>query len=195
MAELKFIFTGTPGAGKTTAISSLSDYPPVSTDMMTTDELHDIKAETTVAMDFGEFTLENGEKVFLYGTPGQERFRYMWEILVKGGLGLIVLIDNTRPDPRSDLKMYLENFREFIEQTGAVIAITRTDLSSEPSIEEYQETLSEMNFVLPIMQADPRHKDDVLMLLDMLMSVVELNQPTINIGDDNNEYHDALLSF
>ena len=118
MAELKFIFTGTPGAGKTTAIASISDFPPVSTDMLTTDELSDVKAGTTVAMDFGEFTLASGERVFLYGTPGQERFRHMWEILIKGGLGLIILVDNTRPNPTADLRMYLENFAEFIRQTG-----------------------------------------------------------------------------
>lgn len=125
MAQLKFIFTGTPGAGKTTAISAISDFPPVSTDAFATDELSDIKEQTTVAMDFGELTLESGERIGLYGTPGQDRFRHMWEILIRGGLGLIILIDNSRPDPLFDLKIYLDNFRQFILETGAVIGITR----------------------------------------------------------------------
>jgi signal recognition particle receptor subunit beta len=117
--------------------------------METTDELHDIKDKTTVAMDFGQLTLADGERVFLYGTPGQERFRYMWEILVRGGLGLVLLIDNSRPDPIEDMTMYLGNFRDFIEKTGAVIAITRFDLKPAPGIEEFQYALTELGTVLP----------------------------------------------
>lgn len=194
MAELKFIFTGTPGAGKTTAITSISDYPPICTDMLTTDELQDIKEGTTVAMDFGEFTLDSGERIFLYGTPGQERFRHMWDILIKGGLGLIVLVDNTRPRPIDDLHIYLSNFKDFITETGAVIAVTRMDIQPEPSLEQYQDALTDWGLILPIMSADPRSKEDVMMLLDMLMAVVELNQPTINLGNDH-DYNDALFSL
>lgn len=193
MSELKFIFTGPPGAGKTTAITAISDMPPVSTDMDATDELRAVKDKTTVAMDFGQLTLSDGEKVFLYGTPGQERFRHMWEILIQGGLGLILLIDNTRDDPISDMVMYLANFRGFIESTGAVIAINRTDLRAEPTMNDFQEALSDLGMVLPIMYADPRSKDDVLVLLDMLMSIVELNPN--NREDEGNEYIDALQSL
>jgi signal recognition particle receptor subunit beta len=192
--EFKFIFTGTPGAGKTTAIAAISDMPPVSTDMESTDELRRIKDKTTVAMDFGELTLEGGEKVFLYGTPGQERFRHMWEILIRGGLGLVVLVDNTRPDPLEDLAMYLQNFRAFIESTGAVIGITRSDLKGAPDIDDYQAVLSRQGMVLPIMHADPRKREDVLMLLDMLISVVELNQPDPEINNSEN-FYDALRSL
>jgi signal recognition particle receptor subunit beta len=195
MAELKFIFTGTPGAGKTTAITAISDVPPVSTDMETTDELHAIKEKTTVAMDFGQLTLADGERVFLYGTPGQERFRYMWEILVRGGLGLVLPIDNSRPDPIEDMTMYLGNFRDFIERTGAVIAVTRSDVKPEPRIEEFQDALTELGMVLPIMHADPRSRDDVLMLLDMLISVVELSQSEYDVDGTNNEQYDALQSL
>lgn len=192
--ELKFIFTGTPGAGKTTAIAAISDAPPVSTDMESTDELREIKEKTTVAMDFGEFTLEGGEKIFLYGTPGQERFRHMWQILIRGGLGLVVLIDNTRPDPLGDLEMYLTNFREFIESTGAVIAVTRSDLKDTPDIGEYQDVLTNLGMVLPITYADPRQRDDVLMLIDMLISIVELNGTDIDANRSENIY-DALQSL
>lgn len=194
MSEYKFIFTGTPGAGKTTAIAAISDTPPVSTDMDSTDELRVIKDKTTVAMDFGELTLEGGEKVFLYGTPGQERFRHMWEILIRGGLGLILLIDNSRPDPLDDLAMYLGNFREFIQSTGAVIAITRSDIKDDPDIGGYQEVLSDLGMVLPIIHADPRQREDVLMLLDMLISIVELNQPELDVAESE-KFYDALQSL
>ncbi len=194
MSEYKFIFTGTPGAGKTTAIAAISDTPPVSTDMDSTDELRVIKDKTTVAMDFGELTLEGGEKVFLYGTPGQERFRHMWEILIRGGLGQILLIDNSRPDPLDDLAMYLGNFREFIQSTGAVIAITRSDIKDDPDIGGYQEVLSDLGMVLPIIYADPRQREDVLMLLDMLISIVELNQPELDVAESE-KFYDALQSL
>ncbi len=128
MKQIKFIFTGPPGAGKTTAIAAISEFPPVSTDVLSTDDLAKTKEKTTVAMDFGQITLDNGLKIGLYGTPGQERFRFMWEILVQGGLGLIVLIDNRRPDPLKDLEIYLDNFSEFIDKTDAVIGITCSDV-------------------------------------------------------------------
>ena len=194
MTQLKFIFTGTPGAGKTTAIAAISDFPPVSTDAFATDDLMDVKEHTTVAMDFGELTLESGERIGLYGTPGQERFRHMWEILIKGGLGLIILVDSSRPNPLADLKIYLDNFRQFINQTGAVIGITRADIDTRVGLQDYQELLGKEGFVLPIFEADARSKEDVLLLLDMLMAVVEMNQPNMNIEDDN-EQHDSLLSF
>ncbi len=194
MTQLKFIFTGTPGAGKTTAIAAISDFPPVSTDAFATDDLMDVKEHTTVAMDFGELTLESGERIGLYGTPGQERFRHMWEILIKGGLGLIILVDNSRPNPLADLKIYLDSFRQFINQTGAVIGITRADIDTRVSLQDYQQVLDKEGFVLPIFEADARSKEDVLLLLDMLMAVVEMNQPNMNIEDDN-EQHDSLLSF
>jgi signal recognition particle receptor subunit beta len=193
MAQLKFIFTGTPGAGKTTAITAISDSPPVKTDMFSTDELSDVKEETTVAMDFGELTLSNGEKIGLYGTPGQERFRHMWEILINGGLGLIILIDNSRPHPLDDLKIYLDNFRQFILSTGAVIGITRSDIANDTTVEDYQKVLEREGFILPILEADARSKSDVLMLLDMLMATVEMNN--MDNQDIYNEQHYEIFSF
>lgn len=194
MTPLKFIFTGTPGAGKTTAIAAISDFPPISTDAFATDDLQDVKEQTTVAMDFGELTLESGERIGLYGTPGQERFKYMWEILIKGGLGLIILVDNSRPHPTDDLKIYLDNFRQFILETGAVIGVTRADLNAQTTVADYQDVLEQEGFILPILEIDARLKEDVLLLLDMLMATVEMNQPSMNI-EEHHEPHDPFFSL
>ena len=173
MAEIKLIFTGTPGAGKTTAIGAISETPPVTTDMATTDELAAQKAATTVAMDFGEITLDDGQKVHLYGTPGQRRFEFMWKIIVQGGLGLILLLDNTRADPIADMDMYLDNFSDFIRETGAVIGVTRTDLRDTPALDDYYDRLESRGEMYPVFDADVRNPDDVLMLLDALISTLE----------------------
>ena len=66
------------------------------------------KGHTTVAMDYGVIRLDEDTKVHLYGTPGQERFNFMWEILSKGSMGLILLLDNTRANPLKDLTFFLD---------------------------------------------------------------------------------------
>ena len=139
-------------------------------------------------MDFGELTLDNGERIGLYGTPGQERFKHMWEILINGGLGLIVLVDNSRPNPIADLKIYLDNFKEFILNTGAVIGITRSDLNPKVTLQDYHDFLEREGWLLPIFEADARLKQDVLLLLDMLMATVEMNQPKLDIEESHEQY-------
>ena len=84
----KIIFTGPVGAGKTTAISSISDVEPFCTEQTATDETKSRKDLTTVAMDYGMLKLNCGELIHLYGTPGQSRFDFMWDILLQGGIGL-----------------------------------------------------------------------------------------------------------
>ncbi|TDT37704.1 hypothetical protein DES49_2661 [Halospina denitrificans] len=173
MAQLKFIITGSPGAGKTTAITAISETPPVRTDEATTDSLASSKSETTVAMDFGELTLEGGEKVFLYGTPGQRRFEFMWKIIAQGGLGLIVLVDCTREDPLADMEMYLENFSDFIGETSVVIGVTRSDAPGAPSLDDFYNRLQDSDRLFPILDVDPREADDVSLLINALISSLE----------------------
>lgn len=172
MAQPKFIFTGTPGVGKTTAIEAISEIPLIKTDVPTTDELAERKAMTTVAMDYGEFSLEDGYKIRLYGTPGQKRFEFMWRILIDGGLGLIILIDSERPDPLADLAMYLDDFGDFIADTAAVIGITRLG-SAGPELDAYIELLGERGQIHPVFEVDIRRQEDVLLLIDALLSCLE----------------------
>ena len=98
MNEYKILFTGTMGAGKTTAIGAVSETPPIVTDVVNNDQSH-TKERTTVGLDFGQFTLDSGDRIRMFGTPGQSRFDFLWKILSKNALGMIILTDNSRPDP------------------------------------------------------------------------------------------------
>ena len=75
--EYKIIITGTMGAGKTTAIAAISDVAPITTEAVNSDRSSSNKASTTVALDYGEVALDGGDRVRLYGTPGQVRFKFM----------------------------------------------------------------------------------------------------------------------
>ena len=99
MQRLKIVFSGPMGAGKTQAIATLSDISVVSTEVKNTDLHINAKALTTVGMDYGEMTLEDGVSIGLYGTPGQERFNFIWPILSQGAMGVIILIDHAAQDP------------------------------------------------------------------------------------------------
>jgi uncharacterized protein len=169
MSQYKIIFTGPVGAGKTTAIQSISDTPLIKTDVAASDMTKTRKASTTVAMDYGVINLESGEKIHLYGTPGQERFNFMWDILINGGIGLILLLDNTRTDPFKDMNFFLESFKSFIAQTQVAIGITQMDKSEKPSIADYHAQIQAHNLKPPIFSVDARVKNDVSLLVQSLL--------------------------
>jgi signal recognition particle receptor subunit beta len=167
----KIVFTGPVGAGKTTAIASIRDIEPVRTDASASDMTIKRKNNTTVAMDYGMLRLPAGEKVMLYGTPGQERFDFMWEILTEGGIGLVLLLDNTRVQPLQDMRFFLDAFRDFVARTQVVIGITHSDEKATPSLAEYHSALRAHGIErpVPIFEADARSYDDVSLLVRSLL--------------------------
>jgi hypothetical protein len=169
MSQYKIIFTGPVGAGKTTAINSISDVPPIKTDASASDMAKARKAATTVAMDYGIMNLEGGEKIHLYGTPGQERFDFMWDILVTGGIGLILLLDNTRADPFTDMRFFLDAFKKFIAETNVAIGVTQMDRSNKPTIADYHAQLQVSDLKPPVFAVDARAKDDISLLVQSLL--------------------------
>ncbi|WP_027150585.1 GTP-binding protein [Methylobacter tundripaludum] len=169
MSHYKIIFTGPVGAGKTTAIESISDTPPIKTDASASDMTKTKKSSTTVAMDYGIMNLTGGEKIHLYGTPGQERFDFMWDILTTGGIGLILLLDNTRADPFQDMKFFLDSFQQFIAETNVAIGVTQMDLSNKPTINDYHSQLQGMGIKPPVFSVDARVKNDVSLLVQSLL--------------------------
>lgn len=169
----KIIFTGPVGAGKTTAIGAISDIPPVTTDASASDMTLNRKGYTTVALDYGLLYLDDRTKVHLYGTPGQERFDFMWEILTNGGIGLILLLDNSRPNPLKDMQFFLDAFNDFIVAAPVVIGITKTDVKQSPSVEDYADALEKKGMRPPIFEIDGRSRDDVKNLVMALLFSID----------------------
>ena len=174
--EYKLIFTGSMGAGKTTAIAAISEIAPVSTDVQNSDVATSNKATTTTALDYGEVTLEGGDKLRLYGTPGQARFDFMWKILGVGALGVVILVDNSRPDPIADLRDYLQAFADIVRSSRAVIGIGRTDTHDRPAIDDYHALVESCGVSIPVLSVDVRRREDVLLLLDILFHQIEAHE-------------------
>jgi len=163
------------GAGKTTAIAAVSGIKMVKTEAANTDRGAFNKATTTVGFDYGEVGLAGGHVLRLYGTPGQERFSFLWKIVARGAIGVIILVDNSRPDPVADLGLYLDNFKKFAEIGGVVIAVGRTESHPKPSIEDYYQFLAGRDLMLPVFAVDVRKSENVLMVLDVLFNMLEIS--------------------
>ncbi len=176
MKNFKLIFTGPVGAGKTTAIRSVSNLVYRDSDVKTSDSLGGRKRTTTVAMDNGVVQLGAGERVHLYGTPGQERFRFMWDILAndiaRDCVALVILIDNTRNYPLRDLKYYISEFKGLIARTKLIVAVTHTDLKASPTTEDYRRWLHKRSISATVVQVDARAEKDVLLVIGIALEKV-----------------------
>jgi uncharacterized protein len=173
MENYKIIFTGPVGAGKSTAISSISDTPPLTTEEVATDISNRDKTTTTVAMDYGVMNLGDENRLHLYGTPGQQRFDFMWDILTEGSVGLILLIKNDVDDPIQDFRFFLEAFDDLIDQTRLVIGVTYMDKSNSPTIRDYCEILNQTKHKAPILEIDARESRDVALLIEALLFTLD----------------------
>lgn len=169
MTDHKIIFFGPVGSGKTTAINSLSDSSAVNTDAKATDSTSKRKDTTTVAMDYGQFRLSQDHWLRMYGTPGQMRFSFMWDLLANdlaaNARSVVLLLDNTRNAPQRDLKFYCQEFAELIQRSNLAIGITQSDLRSEPTLETYQEWVAELELEAHIQFIDARKRSDMLNLI------------------------------
>jgi len=135
MLTVKMVVTGPFNAGKTQFIRTVSEIDVVSTERDISSKAESIKETTTVAMDFGRISVDESLVLYLFGTPGQKRFDFMWEILSEGMLGFIVLVDSTRPETFREARNILEAFRAF-SPTPHVIAASKQDLDEAWNLED-----------------------------------------------------------
>ncbi|MGI1671920.1 MAG: ATP/GTP-binding protein [Neptuniibacter sp.] len=187
MADYKVLFTGSVCSGKTTAIKSLSDIETVDTDTSVSDSAIRRKRKTTIAMDYGILDLNDESRLHLYGTPGQERFKFMWELmmsdLVHDAEGLVLLVDNTRSDPFKDIQFYIEEFRDFIVRRRLIIAVTHSDEQSFPDHHFYLNRIKEMGLFTPVLFIDARDPSSVLTVVEELLDQRERNIDWTALGE------------
>ena len=135
MQTVKMVVTGPFSSGKTEFIRSVSEIDVVSTERKISSDAERIKETTTVTMDFGRITVDEDLVMYLFGTPGQKRFDFMWEILSEGMLGFIVMVDSTRPETFREARSILETFRAYAP-TPYVVAANKQDRTDAWEMED-----------------------------------------------------------
>ncbi len=171
MQTVKMVVTGPFSAGKTEFIRSVSEIDVVSTERKITSDAERIKETTTVAMDFGRITIDDELVLYLFGTPGQKRFDFMWEILSEGMLGFIVMIDSTRPETFREARSILETFRAYAP-TPYVVAANKQDRDDAWDIEDMRIALR-MDRNVKLLPCVATHKDTVKsVLLELLYGIL-----------------------
>ncbi len=166
------MITGPFAAGKTTLIRTISEITVLSTERGISDSTKSRKNETTVAMDFGRITIDRELVLYLFGTPGQERFDFMWEILGEGMLGYVLLLDANRPDSLAEAVGILEAFRR-MARVPFVVALNRTTGVDEVEEARIRQTLG-IDANVPLVPCDATDKESVkAVLLALLYSVLD----------------------
>ncbi len=161
----KIIVTGAFNAGKTVFIRSVSDIDVVNTDRRVTDALAEIKDTTTVAMDYGQVTID-GNLFHLYGTPGQERFEFMWEILGREMDGILLLVDSTDRISLTVTRRMLRYFRRKARVPLLVVA-TKQDLPRAMPLGEIANRLG-VESSQRVVACDARQRESALAVLRKL---------------------------
>lgn len=172
MQTVKMVVTGPFSSGKTQFIQTVSEIDVVATERKISSESERIKETTTVAMDFGRITVDDDLVLYLFGTPGQKRFDFMWEILSEGMLGFVVMVDSSRPETFREARRILETFRAYAP-TPYVVTANKQDLEDawDPNDMRIALRLSPEVKLLPCIATEKESVKNAL--LELLYSILE----------------------
>jgi signal recognition particle receptor subunit beta len=172
LVSVKIVISGGFGVGKTTFVGAISEVEPLLTEADMTDVsvgVDDVssvpgKVTTTVALDFGRISLDESLRLYLFGTPGQDRYAFLWDDLVEGALGAVILLDTGRVE---DCFPAIDYFEE--HAVPFLVAVNQFDAAPRFELDEVREALGVMDGV-PVIECDARRRDSVK---DVLVALTE----------------------
>lgn len=168
----KLVFAGPVGAGKTTAIRTLTDTDPISTEMPLSEGATAGKTTTTVALDFSSVTMADGVPLLVYGLPGQERFEFMRPIVLAGAAGVVIIVDGSMSGAVSQCDYWLRSVRELRPDVAIVIGVTHTDQAPSFTLGAFRDVVRASGRPVPLFTFDARNAQQTAHLIRALLASI-----------------------
>ncbi len=171
-ASPKIVFAGPVGAGKTAAIQSISDAPPVSTEVPWLGDPIPGKITTTVALDFSTVLLDDGTDLQVFGLPGQEHLAFMRPIVLTGALGVVLVLNGTDRNVAGECQLWVAALHEIAPDLPVVIGITQTDGDPDFDLSPIRAAVRRERNPIPVLTFDARDREQTSQIVRSLLTLL-----------------------